>query len=336
MFTKYTSIENTYRDKFLNILKSKIDENTLFIIQEKIHWANYSFQINKDNDFLIQPAWRNWLLNDLTSFYNHWVVFSKYKENINDLFLHLQNSWKYWKIDTFAVFWELFWGSYPHENVEIDNNSSKIQKWISYTNKNEFLCFDIKINWKYMNLLEVEKNCKNFNIPFDPILFTGTLKECLDYPNDFQSIIWTELYNLPKIEDNVIEGTVIKPIENFTMPNWTRAILKNKNSKWTEKIKKAKIKTEVKLSEQWQEFLDILWTFINENRIDNVFSKIWNITNKDFWKIVWLYSKDIMEEFNKDYSLEKIEDKNELKKIKRLFQWLVSEKIRERFKREII
>ena len=337
-FQKYISIENSYREKYIKIIKENIPNDEIFILQEKIHGSNYSFQITKDNGFKIMPAWRDWLLKpeDNKRFYNHLYVFNKFKDNIMQMFNSINKELYNWKIENFAIYWELFWWTYNHVDVKNLNWKVKIQKWIFYTNDNSFLSFDIQIDGKYMNLLEVEKYCNRFNVPFDPILFSWTLDECLNYPNDFQSIIWPKLFNLPVIEDNVVEWTVIKPINEFFTPNWKRIIIKNKNDKWKEKIKSDKIKIQVVISKEWENLLKILLSHVTESRVDNVFSKLGIITNKDFWKVLWLYSKDVMEEFNKDYSLSVIVNKEELKKIKRILQKNISVIIRNKFKQEVV
>jgi len=333
MFQKYNSIENSYRDKFIEKIKEVLNKNELFVIQEKINWANYSFHISKENWLKVLSAWRNWFLTEDISFYTHEKVFNKYKDKIISLY-HYLNSHDI-PTDSLIVYWELFWGTYPHKDVEKIKNVSKVQKWIFYTPDIEFLAFDMKINWQYVNLEDVEIYCKKTEIPFDPILFKGTLKECLKYPNNFQSIIANKVYWLPILEDNVCEWVVIKTNQAKFLWNWNRIALKNKNSKWKEKIKRKKEYVEVTLSEKWQKIIDNLFSYITKSRIDNVFSKIWKVTDKDFWKIVWLYCKDVLEEFNKDYNLDIIEDKNELKKIKKLFQSKSSEIVREKFKKEV-
>ena len=58
-------------------------------------------------------------------------------------------------------------------------------------------------------------------------------------------------------------------------------------------------------------------SLVNENRVNAVISKIGEITNKDFGKILGLLNKDVFDEFNKDFK-DKFEslDIEEQKKIK--------------------
>lgn len=44
--------------------------------------------------------------------------------------------------------------------------------------------------------------------------------------------------------------------------------------------------------------------YITENRLNNVVSKIGTITQKDFGKLLGLYSKDVLEEFKKTHKIE--------------------------------
>jgi len=45
-------------------------------------------------------------------------------------------------------------------------------------------------------------------------IFRGTFEECLKYSNSFPSQIFVWM-GLSKLEDNIFEGVVIKPVVNF-------------------------------------------------------------------------------------------------------------------------
>ncbi|HRW22402.1 MAG TPA: hypothetical protein P5509_10550, partial [Bacteroidales bacterium] len=90
-----------------------------------------------------------------------------------------------------------------------------------------------------------------------------------------------------------------------------RVLLKNKNDKFAEvtgkKSGKGKIKTpkeEIKLSPEAETLLETILTYVNENRLRAVLSKMEAITDKCFGKLVGNLSKDVIEDFLKDHKEE--------------------------------
>jgi hypothetical protein len=64
----------------------------------------------------------------------------------------------------------------------------------------------------------------------------GTLSECIKFDIKINSTI-PKLLGLPEIAKNIIEGVVVKSIDNITMPgsrDASRAIWKVKNAKFAE------------------------------------------------------------------------------------------------------
>ena len=53
MFKKYTSIENIYREEFLDRIKSHGFWDDDFIVQEKAHGSNLSYWTTNGRDFLL-------------------------------------------------------------------------------------------------------------------------------------------------------------------------------------------------------------------------------------------------------------------------------------------
>jgi len=132
----------------------------------------------------------------------------------------------------------------------------------------------------------------------------GTFRECMEYPNKFQTFI-PKLLDLPEIEDNICEGIVLKPVIPLRCVDGTRVIFKNKNAIYDERAKAPKVKRDpIPLTEKAQEIFDILSTYVTPQRLDNVLSKINTelLTRKQgFNTIMGLFRKDIMETFNDDY-----------------------------------
>jgi len=103
------------------------------------------------------------------------------------------------------------------------------------------------------------------------------------------------------------------------LSNGSRVLLKSKNARFAEK--KSRKKRESKLfvpptySEPLNELLEIVEQYVTENRLNNVVSKVGQISlPKEIGKLMGLFSKDILDDFLKEHSgeyvaLEKMEQK---------------------------
>jgi hypothetical protein len=83
---------------------------------------------------------------------------------------------------------------------------------------------------------------------------------------------------------------------------------------WSVTTKKKKVRTEYKFTDEGQNMLDALFTYITENRLKNVLSKEGQVDNKMFGLIMKRFTEDIMKDFLKDNhlsyeALEKVERK---------------------------
>jgi Rnl2 family RNA ligase len=139
-------------------------------------------------------------------------------------------------------------------------------------------------------------------------LFQGTLDECLEYPNAFQSCI-AEWLGLPPIEDNICEGIVIRPLEPVFFRNGSRLLLKSKNSRFAEKkaVKKRQpsLYVEPTYSDNLKQQHLVTEEYVTENRLNNVVSKIGHISiPKEMGKLIGLFSKDILEDYLKEHTSE--------------------------------
>jgi hypothetical protein len=85
-----------------------------------------------------------------------------------------------------------------------------------------------------LNTNTVNKLFEEVGYIYAKTLFRGYLKECLKYPNKFQSQI-PNWFGLTQFDDNICEGVVIRPVELCFFGNNARVMIKNKNEKWEEK-----------------------------------------------------------------------------------------------------
>ncbi|MFT5821176.1 MAG: Rnl2 family RNA ligase [Crocinitomix sp.] len=298
MFKKYNSIENTYREEVLNQIKLHEFADHTYAVQEKAHGANTCFwTINGDS---ISTAKRSGLLEEGEKFYNHDSILVDLAPKIKAIWKELKNADN--NLNQITIFGEIIGGAYPHKDVERNKNATKVQKGIYYSPDNCFYAFDILLNVEeYLSVDECVRLFEEYDIFHAKTLFKGSLTDCLDYPNDFESKIPSE-FNLPEILPNVCEGVVIKPLSPLFFRNDSRVILKNKNERWAENTRFNKVIKQQDLpSEKVIKLQEAIATYATENRLNNVLSKIGEVSVQDFGKVVGLFNKDILEDFTKDY-----------------------------------
>lgn len=323
-FKKYVSIENSYQKKTIN----KIVETGLsggdWVVTEKVHGANFGFRV-EGSDITMQKRTSDLKLTD--KFYNSDSVYKKHSNNILSLGMYIQETKNRHTrknypdenqrlVKSVTFFGEIFGGRYPHDDVKSVINQTKVQNGVWYSPTNEFYLFDIMVTFvdesyaylpykEMMNYIEtVLDNDPSFLVA-QP-LFIGSFDEALKFTNEFNTTIPIAL-GLPEIEDNICEGTVIKPYANERfLGNGSRVILKNKNKTFAERSSRSKtpkIRVEEVITPEMQADIDIVASFINANRLRNVLSKIGPVEAKDFSKIMKDFITDIKEDFEKEYDL---------------------------------
>lgn len=331
MFKKYNSIENTYQKRFIERIQSHGYWKEEYVVQEKVHGANMSIITQDGQNFF--AAKRTALLDAEENFNNYQKVLADLNEKLVQLWKLVQAD--YPELEQLTVFGEIFGGSYAHPEVKRDANAVRVQKGVFYSPSNHFYAFDILINTeKYLDVDRANALFEKVGLLYAKTLFRGSLEDCLKYPNDFNSHIPMEL-GLPEIEDNTSEGSVIKPVKTLFMHSGSRLILKNKNEKFAERMKVKKRPVSQKqenIPEHIQALRDQITAYVTENRLDNVLSKIGEVSMRDFGKILGMLNKDIVEDFSKDFAeelapLEKKEVKLITKFIGKKTPGLVREKL---------
>lgn len=321
-FRKYTSIENSSLKSFIEKIEKDGFANEEFVVQEKVHGSNLSILTNGKE---IRFAKRTEIIDDEVSFFHVHLLRNKYEQRIINLFESLKSEFE---IETLTVFGEYFGGYYPHTSVTKNTSAKTIQKGVFYSQNNDFYAFDILVNnHRYLDVDTCNRFFSSNDFIYAHTLFRGDLRSCLTFNNAFQSTIPT-LLQLPKLEDNVCEGVIIRPVKPLFLSSGSRILLKNKNEKWSEKSKssdkerlKKHVLEEIKLSKEGDYLLDELLKLINENRFSNVASKVGEIEfPRDLGKMTGLMSKDILQDFLKEFessyvALEKSEQKIITKKL---------------------
>lgn len=298
IFQKYPSIEQSYREKFIEIIKETLELKNIpdeFAIMEKVHGANASFwydgnemKIARRKDFLtdkeIKSDWKG----------NEWNI----KKKIKLLYNLIENDNP--DLQKLVVFGERFGGNYPHPDVPKIQGMGMIQAGVFYSPDIHFYGFDIKVNEKFLSIEKANFYFDKVNIHRQKIMFVGTLDKCLEFSPIFSTRI-PEYFDLPYIDGNEAEGIVIRSLEEMCYRH-NRMILKNKNPKFIEREQRSKKpKKIIELSDYFQNIIENLSMYVNINRLNNVLSKLGTLTNKDFGKLMKEMIEDVKEDFEKDY-----------------------------------
>ncbi|MDR1594439.1 MAG: RNA ligase, Rnl2 family [Prevotellaceae bacterium] len=306
-FKKYNSIENVFDKEFVDNIKLEGFDSVQFVVQEKVHGANFCFVTDGET---VSVGKRNGFVEADESFYGHEELLVRYNEKIINLFKRVKE--KYPDILTITVFGEMFGGKYMHPDIKNDSRIICIQKGVNYCPNHEFYAFDLYVttadSGRFLTVDEINTFFEDAQFFYAKTLFKGTIDECLQYPNAFQSHI-SEWLGLPPIEDNICEGIVIRPSEPIYFHNGARVLLKSKNSRFAEKKsvkKRIKIPTvELSYSENLKELHYVSEEYVTENRLNNVISKIGKVSMpKETGKLIGLFSKDILEDFLKEHSVQ--------------------------------
>jgi len=331
IFKTYNSIENAYQTRAIDQIKLQGFGDEVFIVQEKVHGANFSFFTDGKE---IRIAKRTAFIEKDEKFYNAHQILERYRKNVIDLFDKVKTI--YPDLETVVIYGELFGGGYKHKEVEPVKDAIKVQKGVEYAPYNEFYAFDIKLNGTtYLDTDLVNQIFEETGFFYAKILFHGTLDEALKFPNVFDSKIPAWL-GLPEIENNMCEGTIVKTLKTKYFGNGSRVILKNKNEKWVEKSKMVRkdkpAQKEVHFSETAQEIWEEIQKYATVNRLNNVVSKIGEFESKMIGKVIGLFSQDILEDFEKDFpkvftTIEKQEQKRINKKLNSLVIAVVKEEL---------
>lgn len=305
LFKKYPSIENSYKEKFIDAIVSQYPKEAgepIWYVMEKVHGANYAFYLDyypTNKQANIKVAKRSSFIAEKENFFGHEKVYDRLAFNMYQLSKHLGKD--------AIVYGELFGGVYAGES-----KGTIVQKGVQYHKYNDFMAFDIAKYIMSVDKVEfytVEETitmCEDYMIPHVPVLFKGTLQECLEYENTFLTKV-PELYGLPPIEGNFCGGVVIKPNQTLYLSNGDRVVIKNKNDKVKEiENKKSDPKPKVNTSAEVLQVVTEVHKGITKNRMDAVASKLGEITN--FQTAMEALLLDAVEELAKPQYMALVED----------------------------
>jgi len=292
MFKKYNSLENAYRQKFVDACEQLGVKD--WVALEKIHGSNFGFIVDGG---AVTPFKRTSTIGENPEtgeydFYRCSGVVSKYKNLVKNIELVFGQP--------IQIYGELY--------------GEGIQKEVQYGDK-DFIAFDIYLinDGTFVDWDTVVEVCDEYSIPTAPEIDRGPLAEMLEISPEIDSVVAKSNGYTSKAE-----GIVIKQLKNEIFFNsGSRAIIKNKSKTFSEK-KNKKPKKPYKMPENLIPVYEDFCTYINKNRLMNVLSKIGTVNQKDFGKIQGILVQDAKEEFERDeYEISKDDWKSIAKSVGR-------------------
>jgi Rnl2 family RNA ligase len=277
-FEKFYSIENAYREKYIDSVRRNVPGESMWVVTEKVHGANLSFMTDGS---MVQVGRRTGILrpDEYKNFYNCQQIVAKHEPNMLSLCQKVKNI--YPEVHQVTVFGELFGGGYPECPTTKSCKSGKlVQKGVFYALRTDFYAFDICIfehgERRHLDHDEAAALLKQAEFIYAKELYRGTFDEVLEWSSAHKSDLTTipGLFGLPDVLDNTREGHVLRPIETQQL-NYTFVALKDKNEKFSEKdAAKAEPKQtqEVCVSDAVTAALAELSAYITQQRLDNIIS----------------------------------------------------------------
>jgi len=302
---KYERIEGTWHEKTMEYFKEQgfFAEDIEWCVMEKVHGCNFAFYLDQEE---VKVGKRKHFLIEGENFYQYLRMSKREQYKCVQIWDDIVSGGL--EIKELIIYGELFGGFYPHPDVQNIGSVRKVQKGVWYHPDIQFYAFDIWIKTDtFSGFLDYDLAIDLFkknDLLYAKIIKQGTYEECSQYPTEFQTAI-PDLLGLPKIENNLCEGVVLKPILPIYMKDGDRVILKTVNEqfkvisreKGDEKLKRIS----QEMSEYAKETVELLIPYINENRLRSVLSKFGEFSKKDFNNVYSLFKEDIYEDFAINY-----------------------------------
>lgn len=311
-FSGYEKMPNNLKKLGLNENDFSQMEKFKWVVTEKVHGANFSFVYENGH---LKFAKRKEYLNWTDDFFGFQLVVNKLEDKILRLFEKLSNEITGEK---YMVYGELFGGKYPHTEVNSIKDLHAIQTGVYYTPTIEFCAFDIAIETNgsdskyYLDYESSVAYFKQFEIFHAQPLLIGKFNEAMNFNIRINSTIPKE-FNLPELQENLIEGVVIKPFNQIDNTLFSRPIIKLKNpefdeeEKFHEAEKWSFIPTISSKTEDLSFIIDELRNYVTQNRLKSAISKIGELDMNNQLRI-----SDIKKEFLEDVITDFNENNNNL------------------------
>jgi Rnl2 family RNA ligase len=282
-----------------NRLLEKVD----WIVNEKIHGANFSFILTAQG---LAFAKRKETLSWEDDFFAFQRIVPSLQKALFKLYDLLENEYPLVQAQLYG---ELFGGAYPHPKVKPIEGLEAIQTGVYYHPDIQFQAFDLALTNEegvrfYLGYRKLRELCEAAKVPYVKAVFEGDLTTALNMNIEIESPTPID-FGLAPITDNIIEGVVIRPAEALLVDGPKgpfRPIIKRKNKRFKEELAYHQAqKWSYNLYSDQDEvefYLLELSHFLNENRIMSAISKIgWVKDNKRKSQLRELVWQDILESY---------------------------------------
>ena len=304
-FVSYIHIENSEHAATIEKLKEfdNVWLHPKWAVQDKIDGSN--LQIAVDFDGTVHCGSRSQMLGEGASFFGFEEALenNKIKEKCRDIQDCIRDvTGMTWSM---VFYGELCGGKYDHPDVAPVKNVKAIQKRISYAPFVFWLCFDILIELPDGHRMwlapdTVEKLCIEHNIPVVATRKICSLEEALNFDINYNDDTGVRLFDLPPVENNQVEGVVIKCMLPYLMEHGVRPILKNKNGKFKERQHTKGQKAPIEYTEAEQEYINKRLEFLTDSRMCSVMSKLTEDQIGDFKTLRTTFENDMNEDIQRE------------------------------------
>ena len=308
-FSGYEKMPNSLKKLGLSEKDFSEMEKLKWVVTEKVHGANFSFSYeNGTLRFAKRKDYLQW--ND--DFFGFQLVVNKLENNILRLFEQLSSDIVGEK---YMVYGELFGGKYPHPEVDTIADLQAIQTGVYYTPEIAFCAFDIAIENEsgskyYLDYETAVGYFEQFGIFYAKPLLIGKFAEAMNFNIRINSTIPKAL-QLPELQDNLIEGVVIKPYNQVDQNRRPIVKLKNPEFDEEEKFHEAEkwsfVPTVTSRTEDLSFIVAELRHYITQNRLQSAISKIGTLDRTNTLRVA-----DIKAEFLEDVLVDFNENNNHL------------------------
>lgn len=257
-FKKFSSLENTYREKSIERIRNSEIAGKDFFVTEKIHGANFAFYWDGSE---VRVASRNQFVDG--GFYGCKEVVERVKPKFVKMCKTLMSTdlIMYGELCGKGVFGSPDYG------------------------EKQFRGFDLVVSGNAMNKDDAFELMLDAEIDVVPFIGVMELEEALAYNVERES----------NIGKGTMEGVVIEPLEPHWFGE-SRCYLKKKSTGFSEKKQKKIKDAEVDLSLSDTKKLGELSQYATEARVMSVISKIGEVGWSDFGKVSGLYVQDALAE----------------------------------------
>jgi Rnl2 family RNA ligase len=224
-----TALDKQSQEQFKKIIKNG---SSRWCVTEKIHGANFSIYINRNNE--IRCAKRTGFIEPSEQFFEYYRLIERIRENLcslaEDIFTNSADAQR----GHLIIFGELFGGGYPGFG-----HDCPIQQGIWYSPQIEFSIFDIchmiSGEMHYLPYSTALTLADRHHLLVMKPLFIGSYREACQYNICFQSTI-PGLLSLPleNLSSNLAEGIVIREFDSASPCHQTRPIIKMKSVEFSE------------------------------------------------------------------------------------------------------